>query len=297
MAELVNIHQEFHLGNLYTLEVAQELASNLPDRYRVIVKYDQQDMPSFEDSKLNIEISTSREIHDLPKNFFLDSVHMIFQNYCCTDSFDRLKETGGIVHPMPIGTFVNFDNAPEPKPIPERKYDFTFVGQIPNTGTRDCFKRNLDKLMIESDRKFKYKVIYTDGFSRGLASEDYINLLNDSKIVLCPSGASSPETFRFFEALKMGALPMVDRLPAFWYYLNAPFAKTSWWFIEHSLCEVLNSLNSKMCRNISYQIASYNMTILNPSWMGRHLSSVVLKRDENLPDLKNIRQEMGRAYV
>lgn len=296
MAELIDIHQEFDQGNIYTLEVAKEFAKALPDKYRLIVKYDQQDVPKFYDDKLNVQISTSREIHMVPKDFFLDDVHMIFQNYCWTDKFDQPYNTGNIVFPMPIGTFIDFTNMPAPKPMPERKYDFTFIGQIPDTGTRDCFKRNLDKLMIESGDKFKYKVIYTDGFGHGLSHDKYVDLLNDSKIVLCPHGANSPETFRFFEAIKMGAIPLVDKMPLFWYYLDAPFARTPWSILDKTLSITLNTINSSMFREISMKVAEYNMTVLNPEWIGRYLAAVVLKRDENLPDLKKIRESL-RAYV
>lgn len=296
MADLIDIHQEFDQGNIYTLEVAKEFAKALPDNYRLIVKYDQQDIPKFHDDKLNIQISTSREIHMPPKDFFLSDVHMIFQNYCWTDKFDRLYETGDIVYPMPIGTFMDFSHMPDPKPMPERKYDFVFIGQIPNTGTRDCFKRNLDKLMVESGDKFKYKVMYTDGFGKGYSHKEYIDLLNDAKIVLCPHGANSPETFRFFEAIKMGAIPLVDKLPPFWYYLDAPFAKTPWSILDKTLLITLNTINSSMCREIAMKVAEYNMTVLNPLWMGRYLAQVVLKRDENLPDLKKIREGL-KAYV
>lgn len=292
MAELVNLHQQFDQGNIYSLEVAQAFADELPDNYRVVIKYDQQDFPKFYDDKLNIEISTSREVHLPPNDLFLDDVHMIFQNYCWNDKFGRAYDTGGLVYPMPIGTFVDFSNMPDPKPMPDRKYDFSFVGQIPHTGTRDCFKRNLDKLMLESGNKFTYKVIYTDGFNQGLDHDKYISLLNDSKIVLCPHGANSPETFRFFESLKMGAIPLVDRLSPFWYNEMAPFARTPWSILDKTLSITLNTINSNMCRDISMKVAEYNMTVLNPVWMGKYLSRVVLNRDSQSPDLKQIRQRL-----
>lgn len=292
MAELVDLHQQFDQGNIYSLEVAQAFADELPDNYRVVIKYDQQDFPKFYDDKLNIEISTSREVHLSPNDLFLDDVHMIFQNYCWTDKFGRVYDTGGLVYPMPIGTFVDFSNMPDPKPMLDRKYDFSFVGQIPHTGTRDCFKRNLDKLMLESGNKFNYKVIYTDGFNKGLDHDKYVSLLNDSKIVLCPHGANSPETFRFFESLKMGAIPLVDRLSPLWYNEMAPFARTPWSILDKTLSVTLNTINSSMCRDISMKVAEYNMTVLNPAWMGKYLSRVVLNRDSQSLDLKQIRQRL-----
>jgi len=297
MAELIDIHQEFDQGNVYTLEVAKELAQALPNNYRVVVKYDQQDWPKFYDDKLNIQISTSREIHINPCDLFVSDVHMIFQNYPWLDKFQRLYPTNNLVYPMPIGTFADFSNMPDPKPLPERNYDFIFVGQIPKTGTRDCFKRNLDNLMLNSGMKFKYKVMYTDGFNKGLDHEAYIHLINDSKIVLCPHGANSPETFRFFETIKMGAIPLVDNLPPLWYYLNAPFARTPWSILDKTLSITLNSINSKQCSEISNNVAIYNMTVLNPKWIGKYLAEVVCARDSIGIDkikeqLKTTREEL-----
>ena len=67
MAELIDLNQEFHLGNIFTLKVAEKLSDVLDSRYRVIVKYDSQDVPIFNDDKLNILIATSRENHQIPE--------------------------------------------------------------------------------------------------------------------------------------------------------------------------------------------------------------------------------------
>ena len=60
MAELIDLNNEFDLGNKFTLDVATKFSDTLDDNYRVIVKYDAQDLPNFGDNKLNILISTSR---------------------------------------------------------------------------------------------------------------------------------------------------------------------------------------------------------------------------------------------
>ena len=81
MAELIDLNQEFDLGNVFTLKVAEKLSEILDSRYRIIVKYDSQDLPEYEDDKLNILIATSRENHEIPEGFFRDDVFLIFQHY------------------------------------------------------------------------------------------------------------------------------------------------------------------------------------------------------------------------
>ena len=90
--------------------------------------------------------------------------------------------------------------------------------------------------------KYKYFVKFTDGFSQGLDTDEYFELLNNSKLCLCPQGAHSPETFRLFEALSVGTIPIVDKLPKLWYYENCPFLNVdrSWYTLDDTLVENLN---------------------------------------------------------
>lgn len=292
MAELVNIHKEFHLGNKFTINVAEKLCELLPSIYRVIVKYDGQETPYFNDGLFNVEISTSKETHGIPSSFLRDDIHAIFQNYFMLDLWEHPIHNS-IVYPMPIGTFVDFSGDIYIKPIPERKYDFTFIGQIPHTGTRDGFKRNLDNFIKKSGNKFKYFVQYTDGFNSGLNHAEYIELLNDSKIVLCPQGAFSLETFRFFEAIKMGAIPMVENLPKLWYYESAPFFKTKWQYLEQYLLQALNHLQTISLKNMIYSLIDYNFNILNEQSLAKHIASMLASRDAKYNN--NLKQELDKC--
>ena len=143
-AELIDLNKEFHLGNKFTLDTAEHLAKILDDKFRVIVKYDQpKKLPYYNDDKLNVVFATSRETHDVPNEFFRDDVFAIFQHYFMLDKWgDPILNP--LVYPLPLGTFKDFA-VEDIKPLPERKYDFCFIGQIPHTGTRDYFKRNLDR--------------------------------------------------------------------------------------------------------------------------------------------------------
>ena len=100
-------------------------------------------------------------------------------NYSVLDNWGYPLKNNKVV-PLPLGPFINNlqERVEEIKPFYQREYDFCFVGQMPHTGTRDKFKRCLDRLLEETGDKFKYYVKYTENFGTGLDHEEYIELLN-----------------------------------------------------------------------------------------------------------------------
>ena len=295
-AEVVDLNKEFHLGNGFTLETVKRLAFLLSDEYRIIVKYDLGcDMPKYNDDKLNIVFATSRETHDTPNEFHRNDVFLIFQHYFMLDEWGYPRHNP-LVYPLPLGTFRDISPTIV-KPLSERKYDFSFVGQIPDTGTRDCFKRHLDEMAekSESSGKFKFFVKYTDGFSQGLAAEEYADILTESRVSLCPQGAHSDETFRFFESILMGAVPLVESLPRLWYYEAAPHFKTKWRDLDRTMCQVLNFLQTPKCRKFLYEIADYCNNTLSPQNLAEHLKSKVEVAKTNLKSNKKQLETIRRS--
>ena len=295
-AEIIDLNKEFHLGNYFTLETAERLAFLLSDEYRVIVKYDLgTDLPEYNDDRLNIVFSTSRETHDTPNEFFRDDVFLIFQHYFMLDEWGYPIHSP-LVYPLPLGTFIDIDPKII-KPHSERKYDFSFVGQIPDTGTRDCFKRHLDEMAkkSESSGKFKFFIKYTDGFSQGLTAKEYTNILSESKVSLCPQGAHSDETFRFFESILMGSVPLVESLPRTWYYEAAPHFKTKWRDLDRTLCQILNFLQEPKCRKFLYGVADYCNNTLVPQNLAKHLKTKVDIAKTNLKQNKKHLEEIRKT--
>ena len=296
-AQLVDLDGEFDLGNYFTLEVAERLAHLLSDEYRVVVKYDRkQPLPDYSDDKLNVVISTSRETHDTPGEFFRDDVLIIFQHYFMLDSWgDPIHNP--LVYPIPLGPFKT-PKIKIIKPLSERMYDFSFVGQIPDTGTRDCFKRSLDKLIDKCEEgKFKYFIKYTDGFGQGLSSEEYIDVLSESKVSLCPQGAHSYETFRFFESIMMGSIPLVNQLPRLWYYENSPHFKTVWRDLDRTLSEILNFSQMPSCREFLYQVANYCHDTLTPENLAKELRDKVKIRRATLGMNKKVLDDLKKTLL
>lgn len=92
----------------------------------------------------------------------------------------------------------------------ERKYDWFFSGQVTHSRRIKC---------VESLRGIKNgNLIETGGFGQGLAHSEYIENMRQSKIVPCPGGAIIPDTFRVYEALESGCVPVVDRHGGLVYY-------------------------------------------------------------------------------
>lgn len=116
----------------------------------------------------------------------------------------------------------------------ERNIDFMFVGQINHARREQC-------LEAAQSIKDEYATILTgtDGFGKEVFSHyEYLQIMAHSKVVLCPSGIETPDSFRLYEALETGCMPIVDAFatrnqsPGFWSYLfdeNVPFPIVDYW--------------------------------------------------------------------
>ena len=101
---------------------------------------------------------------------------------------------------LPLGAPQHLKNS-----VPEytdKKYDVYFGGQI----THSRRQQLSDAMKTLSNTLFKP----TKGFAQGDHPKDYYANLASAKIAPSPSGAVVIESFRFYEALEMLCLPIVD---------------------------------------------------------------------------------------
>jgi hypothetical protein len=85
-----------------------------------------------------------------------------------------------------------------------RDLDWFFAGQVNHVRRQQC----IDAL---ARTRFGHFCLFpTDGFGKGLPHDDYICYMNRAKIVPCPSGPATPDSFRMAEALECGAIPILD---------------------------------------------------------------------------------------
>lgn len=83
-----------------------------------------------------------------------------------------------------------------------RPLDWVFAGQVNNIRRKECVAvlRDLPNGFLHT----------TDCFLCGLPPVEYAEKLTEARVVACPSGIFTPSTFRVFEALEAGAVPIVD---------------------------------------------------------------------------------------
>ncbi len=153
-------------------------------------------------------------------------------------------------------------------PICDRKLNIFFSGSF-NTNRyalhRSLYKMNsilgllpvisqridqkIDKIvredfkLIDFSNKFPNSYIrFTNGFMKGLDVTTYAQMLYDSKIVICPSGYNSSETFRHFEAMRAGCIIISAPLPKTRLYRGSPIIELETWKdLQKTLKELLNS--------------------------------------------------------
>lgn len=107
----------------------------------------------------------------------------------------------------------------------EKDLDYFFSGQVTHPRRRICWDA-IRKL--ENSGKFKNTIYATDGFAQGLAHPEYLGYMNRAKAVPAPSGNVTADSFRLFEALEAGAVPIADNICAigdaeFWPYVLGTF--------------------------------------------------------------------------
>ncbi len=90
--------------------------------------------------------------------------------------------------------------------VPERGQprDFFFSGQVTHPRREEC-AAILNRLDLDIGSVFA-----TAGFTQGMPQEDYLQRLASAKVAPAPSGPVSPDSFRFFEALEAGCIPVAD---------------------------------------------------------------------------------------
>jgi len=121
-----------------------------------------------------------------------------------------------------------------------RDYDWFFAGQVTHERRRAC-------VQAMQSMSWGGVIIETKGYCQGISQTEYQMMLRRAKFVPCPSGPFSPDAARPWEALQMGAIPILDDLsptrhePGFWKYVlgNHPLPVLTDWAALPETIEVL----------------------------------------------------------
>jgi len=164
------------------------------------------------------------------------------------------KKSVSPVYTIPLG-YANQEALPL-KPIEERSRDVFFSGSVEHRNDSSYLRQWLGtpkyharRRMLESLKDIKnhhpdvrIDVEVKDTFMSAVeaSAETYSERMMDAKICPAPRGTSL-ESFRFFEALRFGCIPIVHTLPSRWYYDDAPVIRIDdWRELEDVVLHLLN---------------------------------------------------------
>lgn len=119
-----------------------------------------------------------------------------------------------------------------------RDLDWFFAGQVTHPRRHDCvnaleayrkprrFKEGYGRGLAAPDGSHDWYscssiLIKTQSFGAGLSHDTYYEFMRRAKVIPCPAGPVTPDSFRAAEALECGCVPLLDawspdRVPGYW---------------------------------------------------------------------------------
>ncbi len=92
------------------------------------------------------------------------------------------------------------------------------------------------------------ELVQSEGFSQGLPRDDYMAGMLKAKYVPCPGGGVNLDSFRVYEALEAGCIPIAEGIE-FWAKLlpDAPFPIIDdWWHLPALMTDAEWNVNDVM---------------------------------------------------
>ena len=236
MSEVLNLIKDKPDSHVYD-EAARILSKMIKGDYSFVIQIWDREMPKTRYKK--ILISTSDETHQVPAQVNDDSFVHIFKQYAPMVDADKPQSVQTIpkVSAIPLCHLKGVANLNIP--ILEREYDWSWMGQY-DPYRRVDFRKYLDAIC--EDPNLKKKVLWYEGWNNGAGVKEYSDTINNTKIMLVPRGSGSLESFRFFEAIMVGSIPLVIDQPEVDFYNVAPCIKIGSW---HNVSEVIHGILQK----------------------------------------------------
>ena len=161
-----------------------------------------------------IHLGDESGIYDLSS--FYNNFNFVWRTFCSNKYFKN-KQVSCLPIGYKSGTFFK-------KQEVERKYKWAFIGTPHKSGRHDLLFQlsTIKPSYCYKTKKFNDKIMGINEMNEILSSTEFIP---------CPSGFVHPETYRLYESLECGCIPIVEN--AYKYYdrlfPNNPFLKVDKW--------------------------------------------------------------------
>ena len=155
-------------------------------------------------------------------NSIYDNFHFVWRTFCSNKYFTN-KHVKCLAIGYKSGTFYK-------KQEDGRKYKWAFIGTPHKSSRHDLLFQffDLKPFFCHKTKKFDEKIISVDEMS---------NVFSSTEFVPCPNGFFHPETYRLYEALECGCVPIVENAYKYYERLfpNNPFIKVDKWIEAKSV--------------------------------------------------------------
>ena len=149
------------------------------------------------------------------------------------------------VHSFPLGYNKKHKKLVN-RPIKDRPIDVFFAGHMASAN-RQLYMRPVIEFFQAMSYNDKPKIDFniSRGFNMGLDADTYSKKLHESKVVVCPAGNVSVETFRHYEAMRSGAIVVSPKLPDTKIYKKAAICQVDDWKVNvgNTIMDLLSDLD------------------------------------------------------
>jgi len=191
---------------------------------------------------------------EVDKKFYLNFKH-VFRTFYLNSFSSVLNVTC-----IPIGYKTGLiNNSTE---INNRKYNWNFLGTVHGASRYDLIfqNKNIKPNYINITKKFDGK--------NSLDAEQYYKIMGDTKFVLVSHGYYHPETYRLYEAIESGCIPIIENPHNFFdnFLPKNPIIKIKLWSEASNIINELNEDKIKLLK-ISNDLKNwwnqYKLTLKN----------------------------------
>lgn len=279
--------------NNYTFSIIKHLSEILPqfeDYLFIVFNHNKNQFPTSRLFKHPMKIlfweggENKRQQADVVKNDYL----FIFSHY----TWDR----DNIVS-IPLGFFNDYDQI---VPMKERLFQTSFIG---------CLNRNRIKLASEVSG-FSERIIsignffnkstmlslinynsqrrnpnsyfgFNEDFNKGLDGETFSWILSHSRIAFCPKGWVNTETFRLYEAMRLGCVVISEYLPDRSYYEDIPIFQIKDWKSGVELAKDISE-DVSLLEQVGNANREFYESTFNPKIVARKISSEISNKQTRI---------------
>jgi hypothetical protein len=239
------------------------VALGLADRFIFIVT-SYGDRLSFRHRDRVIVIQVSDEGHTMPS--YIGDVFMVFKVF---RPFAPMTDNLRIIPVGPNKDVPPADPTVGLKPLRERGLDVFFNGQ---SGHRADFFAAALPLNDRTD--LTARIANSGMFRGGMPPSEFAGLLADTKIALCPRGISH-ESFRLYEAMRLGCVIIAARQMPTWFTIGWPIIEVDDWTGIEALVDGLLADEARL-EDLSQRTLAWWRDRCCPEAVGRYIADEIM---------------------